>query len=305
MPGPLVPPHRPRSLPRARGAVVHAASSPTSAPTSSRSSVRARGDDTRAWGPPYLKDAHGPRHERGGVLPALQPRQALGRGRLHARRTARRSCAALARARRRARRELQGRRAREVRARLRDAVATVESAHRLLLDHRLRPGRAVRASAPATTSSSRACRGFMSVTGEPDDVPGGGPQKAGVAITDLVTGMFASTGILAALAHRERTGDGQHLDTLPARLRGRDDVGDEPQLPGRPASRRGALGNAHPNIVPVPGVRVRRRPRDPRRRQRFAVREVLRGRGHAGMGARCALRDERRPRARTARRSCR
>ena len=54
--------------------------------------------------------------------------------------------------------------------------------------------------------------GFMSVTGERDDRPGGGPQKAGVAITDLMTGMYASVAILAALAHRDRTGEGQWID---------------------------------------------------------------------------------------------
>jgi len=54
--------------------------------------------------------------------------------------------------------------------------------------------------------------GFMSVTGERDDLPGGGPQKAGVAITDLMTGMYASAALLAALAHRDRTGQGQWID---------------------------------------------------------------------------------------------
>jgi crotonobetainyl-CoA:carnitine CoA-transferase CaiB-like acyl-CoA transferase len=91
--------------------------------------------------------------------------------------------------------------------------------------------------------------GFMSVTGERDDLPGGGPQKAGVAITDLVTGLFAATGILAALAERERTGRGKHVDAclfdsavammtvmnLNYLVTG--------AAPGR-------LGNAHPNIVP-------------------------------------------------------
>ena len=54
--------------------------------------------------------------------------------------------------------------------------------------------------------------GFMSVTGERDDRPGGGPQKAGVAITDLMTGMYTSVALLAALAHRDRTGQGQWID---------------------------------------------------------------------------------------------
>ncbi|BDX21462.1 hypothetical protein TUM22923_07830 [Polynucleobacter sp. TUM22923] len=54
--------------------------------------------------------------------------------------------------------------------------------------------------------------GFMSVTGEADDVPGASPQKAGVAIADIFTGMYASTAILAAVIHKDRTGDGQYID---------------------------------------------------------------------------------------------
>ncbi|MEO5700423.1 MAG: CaiB/BaiF CoA-transferase family protein [Casimicrobiaceae bacterium] len=91
--------------------------------------------------------------------------------------------------------------------------------------------------------------GFMSVTGERDDRPGGGPQKAGVAISDLMTGMYASTAILAALAHREHSGQGQYIDaclfdTTVAMMA----VMDMNYLvsgisPGR-------VGNAHPNIVP-------------------------------------------------------
>ena len=49
----------------------------------------------------------------------------------------------------------------------------------------------------------------MSVTGERDDL-GGGPQKVGVAVADLFTGMYASVGILAALRHAEKTGEGQY-----------------------------------------------------------------------------------------------
>ncbi len=54
--------------------------------------------------------------------------------------------------------------------------------------------------------------GFMSVTGEADDFPGASPQKAGVAIADIFTGMYASTAILAAVIHRDRTGQGQYID---------------------------------------------------------------------------------------------
>ena len=54
--------------------------------------------------------------------------------------------------------------------------------------------------------------GFMSVTGEEHDFPGASPQKAGVAIADIFTGMYASTAILAAVVHRDRTGEGQYID---------------------------------------------------------------------------------------------
>jgi crotonobetainyl-CoA:carnitine CoA-transferase CaiB-like acyl-CoA transferase len=94
----------------------------------------------------------------------------------------------------------------------------------------------------------QAMGGLMSVTGEPDSA-GGGPVKVGVAITDILTGMYAATAILAALAWRERTGRGQHvdlalLDVQVAALANQASnwlVGGV--VPGR-------LGNAHPNIVP-------------------------------------------------------
>jgi len=54
--------------------------------------------------------------------------------------------------------------------------------------------------------------GLMSITGERDGQPGAGPQKVGIAITDVLTGMYASVAILAALNHRERTGQGQYID---------------------------------------------------------------------------------------------
>jgi len=54
--------------------------------------------------------------------------------------------------------------------------------------------------------------GLMSITGERDDAPGGGPQKVGIAVTDVLTGMYASLAISAAITHRERTGQGQYID---------------------------------------------------------------------------------------------
>ena len=58
----------------------------------------------------------------------------------------------------------------------------------------------------------QAMGGMMSVTGERDDRPGGGPQKVGVPILDLMTGMYAAVAVLAALARRERSGAGEYID---------------------------------------------------------------------------------------------
>lgn len=55
--------------------------------------------------------------------------------------------------------------------------------------------------------------GLMSITGERDGQPGAGPQKVGIAITDVLTGMYASVAIVAAITHRERTGQGQYIDS--------------------------------------------------------------------------------------------
>src|SRR5260370_1134499 len=54
--------------------------------------------------------------------------------------------------------------------------------------------------------------GLMSVTGERDGLPGAGPQKVGVPIVDLMTGMYAAVGVLAALARRNETGQGDYID---------------------------------------------------------------------------------------------
>ena len=90
--------------------------------------------------------------------------------------------------------------------------------------------------------------GLMSVTGERDDL-GGGPQKVGVAVADLFTGMYATVGILAALRHAEKTGQGQFvdmalLDTQVAMLA---NLGANYLVSGKTPGR---AGNAHQNIVP-------------------------------------------------------
>jgi crotonobetainyl-CoA:carnitine CoA-transferase CaiB-like acyl-CoA transferase len=91
--------------------------------------------------------------------------------------------------------------------------------------------------------------GLMSVTGERDDLPGGGPQKVGVAVADLFTGMYATVAILAALRHRDATGEGQAIDMalLDTQVAMLANLGANYLVTGQ-APRR--AGNAHQNIVP-------------------------------------------------------
>jgi crotonobetainyl-CoA:carnitine CoA-transferase CaiB-like acyl-CoA transferase len=91
--------------------------------------------------------------------------------------------------------------------------------------------------------------GLMSVTGERDDLPGGGPQKVGVAVADLFTGMYASVAILAALHHRNLTGEGQVVDMalLDSQVAMLANLGANYLVTGTPPGR---MGNAHQNIVP-------------------------------------------------------
>lgn len=96
---------------------------------------------------------------------------------------------------------------------------------------------------------AQAMGGMMSITGERDDAPGGGPQKVGVAIADILTGMYATIAVLAALSHRDRTGEGQHievslLDCLIASL------GSQHMNYFVSGTTPGRRGNAHANIVP-------------------------------------------------------
>ena len=95
----------------------------------------------------------------------------------------------------------------------------------------------------------QAMSGLMSVTGRADGEPGAGPLKAGIPVTDLSTGLYAAISILAALQHRTRTGEGQHIDLalldaqmalLANQASGWLNGGIEP----------GRLGNQHPTITP-------------------------------------------------------
>lgn len=95
----------------------------------------------------------------------------------------------------------------------------------------------------------QAMGGLMSITGERDDEPGGGPQKVGVPIVDLMTGMYAAVAVLAALARRAETGEGDTIDLAMLDVQAAF-LGNQAMnwlLSGR-APRRG--GNRHPNIQP-------------------------------------------------------
>ena len=91
--------------------------------------------------------------------------------------------------------------------------------------------------------------GLMSVTGERDDKPGGGPQKVGVAVADLFTGLYATIAIQAALRHRDATGQGQHIDMalLDTQIAMLANLGANYLVSGVAPQR---AGNAHQNIVP-------------------------------------------------------
>lgn len=91
--------------------------------------------------------------------------------------------------------------------------------------------------------------GLMSVTGERDGLPGAGPQKVGVAVADLFTGMYATVAILAALRHRDATGEGQVIDMalLDAQVAMLANLGSQYLVGGSVPER---MGNGHPSIVP-------------------------------------------------------
>lgn len=91
--------------------------------------------------------------------------------------------------------------------------------------------------------------GLMSITGRPDDESGGGPMKVGVALTDILTGLYGVIGILSALNHRNETGEGQHIDMalLDVQVASLANQAMNYLSSGIEPAR---MGNAHPNIVP-------------------------------------------------------
>jgi crotonobetainyl-CoA:carnitine CoA-transferase CaiB-like acyl-CoA transferase len=105
------------------------------------------------------------------------------------------------------------------------------------------------ASKPGYDAMIQGMGGLMSLTGVPDGEPGAGPQKVGVAVADLMCGMYAVSGILAALFERERSGRGQYIDLslLDTQVAWLANQNLNYLVSGQPPRRQ---GTAHPNIVP-------------------------------------------------------
>lgn len=97
--------------------------------------------------------------------------------------------------------------------------------------------------------------GLMSITGRPDGDAGEGPLKVGVALTDILTGLYATVGILSALTHRDKTGEGQHIDAslLDVQVACLANQAMNYLTSGQQPPR---LGNGHPNIVPYQDFRT-------------------------------------------------
>lgn len=104
---------------------------------------------------------------------------------------------------------------------------------------------------PGYDFAIQAMSGLMSITGAAD----GEPMKVGVAISDVITGLFAASSILAALRHSEQTGEGQHLDVslLDSQIAALVNIAGNYLISDQPPQR---LGNEHPNIVPYQTFRA-------------------------------------------------
>jgi crotonobetainyl-CoA:carnitine CoA-transferase CaiB-like acyl-CoA transferase len=204
------------------------------------------GDDTRAWGPPYLKDGEGrDTTEAAYFLGANRNKRSLAvdlsrpEGQAIVRRLAGQVDVLVEN------------------FKVGDLARYGLDAQSLLAEH---PGLVVCSITGFGQTGPYADRagydyavqgmgGLMSVTGERDDLPGGGPQKVGVAVADLFTGMYATVAILAALRHRDATGQGQVIDMalFDTQLAMLANLGSNYLCSGKAPGR---MGNAHQNIVP-------------------------------------------------------
>lgn len=211
------------------------------------------GDDTRRWGPPFLKDASGKECElsayflstnRGKYSAAIDFTTKQGQELIHQLAT---ECDVL----------VENYKVGGLKKYQLDYESLARINPRLIYCSITGFGQTgPMAQEPGYDAIIQGMGGLMSITGEADEQPGGGPQKVGVAVADLMTGMYAVSAITAALYHREKTGEGQHidlalLDTQVAWLANQNMnylVGGE--VPQR-------KGTAHPNIVPYQAVKTK------------------------------------------------
>src|SRR3954462_4526080 len=204
------------------------------------------GDDTRTWGPPFLKDAQGQdTKEAGYYLAVNRGKRSITlslekpEGQEIVRQLAKRADIVL-----------ENYKAGTLKRYGLDEASLREINPRLIYCSVTGFGQTgPRRDQPAYDFLIQAMGGLMSVTGEKDGRPGGGPQKVGVPIVDLMTGMYAAVSVLAALARRNETGRGDYIDI------GMLDVGVAclanqamNYLVSGKVPRR--TGNAHPNIQP-------------------------------------------------------
>ena len=205
------------------------------------------GDDTRTWGPPFLKDAEGNDTQGGRLLPGSQSRQALDHPRASTSPRARRSSSELAA---RADIVLENYKAGTLARYGLDEASLRKINPRLIYCSVTGFGQTgPRRDQPAYDFLIQAMGGLMSVTGERDGRPGGGPQKVGVPIVDLMTGMYTAVSVLAALARRNETGVGDYIDIamLDVQVATLSNQAMNYLVSGKVPRRN---GNAHPNIQP-------------------------------------------------------
>jgi crotonobetainyl-CoA:carnitine CoA-transferase CaiB-like acyl-CoA transferase len=204
------------------------------------------GDDTRAWGPPYLKDRDGNEtRESTYFLCANRGKRSVTVNLAHEQGQALvRDLAA------RADVLLENYKVGDLARYGLDFAALSKGHPRLVYCSITGYGQdGPYAARPGYDPIAQAIGGMMSVTGERDDQPGGGPQRAGVAVIDVMTGMYAALAVTAALQHRHATGRGQHIDMalLDVQVASMINIAQAYLSAGIVPGR---IGSSHPSVVP-------------------------------------------------------
>ena len=205
-----------------------------------------RGDDTRGWGPPYLEDAEGrPTSESAYFLGANRNKRSVeidiscAQGQAQIRQLVAESDVLL-----------ENFKVGDLARYGLDYATLSEINPRLVYCSITGFGQdGPYAGKPGYDFLIQAMGGLMSITGRPDDQPGGGPMKSGVALTDITTGLYALVAVLAALNRRHRSGVGQYIDValFDVQVACLANQASAYLTSGRVPHR---MGNAHPSIVP-------------------------------------------------------